>query len=172
MRKICAPGGSVPTMVWEMRPRSTGCRRLRWRRRGGKSKFTSRYLDAPVEPLYPFGYGLSYTTYAYGNGMVEKKEDGIHVSVSMTNTGGRDGEEVVQCYVQDVAARRVRPVRQLKGFEKVSLKAGETREVNFVIPYTELRYYDWDMKEIPCEGLLRIYTGGDSRAELTGEVIM
>lgn len=141
-------------------------------RPGGKSKFTSKYLDAPVEPLYPFGYGLSYTTYVYGNGKTEKREEGIHVSVEVTNTGNRDGEEIVQCYVQDVSARRIRPVRQLKGFEKVSLKAGETREVEFTVPYAGLCYYDWDMKEIPCEGVLKVYAGGDSRAELTGEVVL
>ena len=141
-------------------------------RPGGKSKFTSKYLDAPVEPLYPFGYGLSYTTYAYGNIKAEKREDGVHASVSVTNTGSRDGDEIVQCYVQDVTAGRVRPVRQLKGFEKVRLKAGETVTVSFMIPYDELCYYDWDMKEVPCEGTLRIYIGGDSRAELAGEVVL
>lgn len=139
-------------------------------RPGGKSKFTSKYLDAPVEPVYPFGYGLSYTTFAYDGLTVEKTEEAVRVSVSVTNTGSRDGDEVVQCYVQDVSAKRVRPVRQLKGFEKVSLKAGETKQVEFVIPFAQLRYYDWNMEEVPCEGLLKVYAGGDSRAELTGEV--
>ena len=139
-------------------------------RPGGKSKFTSKYLDAPVEPVYPFGYGLSYTTFAYEGLTVEKKEEAVQVSVSVTNTGSRDGDEVVQCYVQDVSAKRVRPVRQLKGFEKVSLRAGETKTVRFVIPFAELSYYDWNMEEVPCEGLLKVYAGGDSRAELTGEV--
>lgn len=139
-------------------------------RPGGKSKFTSKYLDAPVEPVYPFGYGLSYTTFAYDGLTVEKTEEAVRVSVSVTNTGSRDGDEVVQCYVQDVNAKRVRPVRQLKGFEKVSLKAGETKQVEFVIPFAQLRYYDWNMEEVPCEGLLKVYAGGDSRAELTGEV--
>ncbi|MBD5458051.1 MAG: glycosyl hydrolase [Lachnospiraceae bacterium] len=141
-------------------------------RPGGKSKFTSKYLDAPVEPLYPFGYGLSYTSYSYGDLTVEKEQDGVQVSVSVTNTGDRDGEEIVQCYVQDVAAKRVRPVRQLKGFEKVSLKAGETKTVNFRIPYAELCYYDWDMNVVPCEGNLKVYAGGDSRAELVREVCL
>ena len=141
-------------------------------RPGGKSKFTSKYLDAPVEPLYPFGYGLSYTSYSYENLAVEKGQDGVQVSVSVTNTGDRDGEEIVQCYVQDVAAKRVRPVRQLKGFEKVSLKAGETKTVNFRIPCEELCYYDWDMNVVPCEGILKIYAGGDSRAELAGEICL
>lgn len=139
-------------------------------RPGGKSKFTSKYLDAPLEPLYPFGYGLSYTAYTYGGQKVEKKADGIHVSVEVTNAGSRDGDEIVQCYVQQTAGRRVRPVRQLKGFEKIGLKAGETKEVNFVIAYDDLRYLDWEMKETPCEGILRIYVGGDSRAKLAGEV--
>lgn len=139
-------------------------------RPGGKSKFTSKYLDAPVEPLYPFGYGLSYTTYTYGDLKAEKKEDAVHVAVSVSNTGERDGDEIVQCYVQDVAAKRVRPVRQLKGYEKISLKAGETKTVEFTIPYEALSYYDWNMDIVPCEGVLRLYVGGDSRAELMEEI--
>ena len=139
-------------------------------RPGGKSKFTSKYLDAPVEPIYPFGYGLSYTTFAYDNLAAEQTGEAVHVSVSVTNTGSRDGDEIVQCYVQDVAAKRVRPVRQLKGFEKVSLRAGETKTVDFVIPFAELSYYDWNMEEVPCEGTLKVYVGGDSRAELTQEI--
>lgn len=141
-------------------------------RPGGKSKFTSKYLDAPLEPLYPFGYGLSYTTYVYTGQKVEKKEDGIHVSVAVTNTGGRDGDEIVQCYVQQMTGRRVRPVRQLKDFAKISLKAGETKTVTFVIPYAGLRYYDWEMKETPGEGILKVYAGGDSQAELAGQVVL
>ena len=139
-------------------------------RPGGKSKFTSKYLDAPVEPVYPFGYGLSYTTFAYDNLAAEQTGEAVHVSVSVTNTGSRDGDEIVQCYVQDTAAKRVRPVRQLKGFEKVSLRAGETKTVDFVIPFAELIYYDWNMEEVPCEGTLKVYVGGDSRAELTQEI--
>lgn len=141
-------------------------------RPGGKSKFTSKYLDAPVEPLYPFGYGLSYTTYTYGDLKVKKKEDAVHVAVSVSNTGERDGDEIVQCYVQDVSAKRIRPVRQLKGYEKIHLKAGETKTVEFMIPYEKLDYYDWNMDRVPCEGLLRIYAGGDSRAELMEEIIL
>ena len=139
-------------------------------RPGGKSKFTSKYLDAPVEPVYPFGYGLSYTTFAYDNLAAEQTGEAVHVSVSVTNTGSRDGDEIVQCYVQDVAAKRVRPVRQLKGFEKISLRAGETKTVDFVIPFAELSYYDWNMEEVPCEGILKVYVGGDSRAELSREI--
>lgn len=141
-------------------------------RPGGKSKFTSKYLDVPVEPLYPFGYGLSYTTYAYSELKTEKTADEVKVSVKVANTGDRGGDEIVQCYVQDVAAKRVRPVRQLKGFEKVSLKSGEEKTVEFCIPRTDLSYYDWDMNEVACEGKLRVYVGGDSRAELMEEIIL
>ena len=141
-------------------------------RPGGKSKFTSKYLDAPVEPLYPFGYGLSYTAYSYGDLEVKKEDEALLVSVSVTNTGDRDGQETAQCYVQDRAAKRVRPVRQLKAFEKVSLKAGETKTVSFRIPFSELCYYDWDMKEVPCEGFLKVYVGGDCQAALTGEICL
>lgn len=141
-------------------------------RPGGKSKFTSKYLDTSIEPLYPFGYGLSYTTYTYDNLNVEKGEDSILVSVNVTNTGKRDGDEVVQCYVQDVTAKRVRPVRQLKAFERISLKAGDTRTVEMAIPFADLTYYDWDMNEIPCEGLLKIYVGGNSMTKLKSEVIL
>ena len=141
-------------------------------RPGGKSKFTSKYLDVPVEPLYPFGYGLSYTTYAYSELKAEKTADEVKVSVKVANTGDRDGDEIVQCYVQDVAAKRVRPVRQLKGFEKVSLKSGEEKTVEFCIPRTDLSYYDWNMNEVACEGKLRVYVGGDSRAELMEEICL
>lgn len=141
-------------------------------RPGGKSKFTSKYLDAPVEPLYPFGYGLSYTTYSYESLSAEKTEETVRVSVTVKNTGNRDGEEIAQCYVQDVTAKRIRPVRQLKAFEKVSLKAGEEKQIEFLIPYEELKYYDWDMNEVSCEGKLKIFVGGDSTAELMVEMNM
>ncbi len=141
-------------------------------RPGGKSKFTSKYLDAPVEPLYPFGYGLSYTTYTYSDLKVEKSEDSVNVSVVVANTGDRDGDEIVQCYVQDMAAKRVRPVRQLKAFKKISLKTEETKTVQFSIPLTDLSYYDWDMNEVSCEGKLKVYVGGDSQADLMEEIFL
>lgn len=139
-------------------------------RPGGKSKFTSKYLDAPVEPLYPFGYGLSYTTFAYEDLKAEKMDDAIHVSVTVKNTGNRDGAEIAQCYVQDVTAGRVRPVRQLKAFEKIDLKAGEAVRKEFTVPLSELSYYDWNMNLVPCEGKVKVYAGGDCRAELAAEL--
>lgn len=141
-------------------------------RPGGKSKFTSKYLDAPVEPLYPFGYGLSYTTFSYENLKAEKSKDAISISVTVKNTGDRDGMETVQCYVQDVTAKRVRPVKQLKAFEKIDLKAGESRNMEFSVPVSELSYYDWNMNQVPCEGKVRVYVGGDSVNVLAEEVLI
>lgn len=90
-------------------------------RPGGKSKFTSKYLDIPLEPVYPFGYGLSYTTYEYSGLKAEKMEKTFRISVKVKNTGDRRGDEIVQCYVQDVVAKRVRPVKELKDFVEPGL---------------------------------------------------
>lgn len=140
-------------------------------RPGGKSKFTSKYIDAPVEPLYPFGYGLSYTEYKYSEISARKNGNVYEACVKVKNTGGRDGEEIVQCYMQDVTARRVRPVKELKAFEKVALKAGEEKEVKFTIPEEELGYYNWNMEYITEAGKYIFYIGGNSRDCLAADII-
>lgn len=136
-------------------------------RPGGRGKFTSKYLDTPLVPLYPFGYGLSYTTYEYSNLKVEQQEEAATVSVIVKNTGKTDGEETVQCYFRDVTAKRVRPVKQLIDFEKIALKAGEEREVRFVIPYDKLGYLDMEMNYIVEEGWFEVSVGGSSADCLT-----
>lgn len=141
-------------------------------RPGGKSKFTSKYLDAPVEPLFPFGHGLSYTEYAYSNLTVKEDGQTLKASVTVTNTGGRDGEEIVQCYIRDMAADRVRPVKQLKDFRKVAVPAGESVTVSFEIPADGLGYYDWDMNWRVDEGEYRIFIGGSSANVLEAAVIL
>jgi len=141
-------------------------------RPGGKSKFTSKYLDAPVEPLYPFGYGLSYTGYAYSGLTVEADGQKLKASVTVTNTGSRDGEEIVQLYVRDLAANRVRPVKQLKDFRKVPVKAGESVLVAFEIPISELGYYDWDMQYCVDKGEYRVFIGGSSADALEASIIL
>lgn len=141
-------------------------------RPGGKSKFTSKYLDAPVEPLYPFGYGLSYTTYAYEALELEEAEDGIRVYVTVRNTGGRAGEEIVQCYVQIPCAKRVRPVWELKAFVKIALKPGEAKQAELKIAYDSLGYYDWDMNWISYKGKLNVFAGGNVRDTIAGEIIL
>lgn len=132
-------------------------------RPGGKSKFTSKYLDAPVEPIYPFGYGLSYTTYEYSDLKLEQGNDSLTASVNVKNTGGHAGDEIVQCYFRDLAAQRVRPVKQLVDFAKIHLEAGEEKTVVFTVPYSKLGYYDMTMNYVVEPGEFDLFVGGNSR---------
>ncbi|MDO4622817.1 MAG: glycoside hydrolase family 3 N-terminal domain-containing protein [Eubacteriales bacterium] len=139
-------------------------------RPGGRSKFTSRYLDVTHEPQFPFGYGLSYTTYAYDNLKVEEAADKLIVSVDVTNSGAVDGTETVQLYMQDVAASLVRPVRELKGFAKAELKAGETKTVTMELAKADMGFYDNDKNYKTEDGLFRIFAGHSSKENLCSEV--
>lgn len=113
------------------------------------NKYSSKYLDAPNDPLYPFGYGLSYTTFAYGTPRLSRTVigagDTLEASVDVTNSGARDGEEVVQLYVRDVVGSVTRPVKELKGFQKVRLRRGETRTVTFRLSAADLAFWRRDM---------------------------
>lgn len=139
-------------------------------RPGSKSKFTSRYLDAPVEPLYPFGYGLSYTEYTYSDMKVEEKADCIVTSVAVKNVGEVAGEETVQLYMRDVTASLVRPVKELKNFCKVQLEPGETATVSLVIDKKEMGFYDDDRNYRLEDGTFVLYVGGNSRDCLQQEL--
>lgn len=139
-------------------------------RPAGKSKFTSKYLDAPAQALFPFGYGLGYTTFAYDGLHVEEKEDHLEICVKIANTGDRDGIEIAQLYMQDVAASLVRPVRELKGYKRVALKAGEEKEVVFVLAKKDMGFYDNAGKYRLEDGLFRIYAGANSRDALEAEI--
>lgn len=114
------------------------------------SKFKSNYLDVTNEPLYPFGYGLSYTTFAYGKPELSsqklKGNATLTVKVPVTNTGKVAGKEVVQLYIRDVVGSITRPVKELKGFEKVLIQPGETRVVTFTITPELLKFYNYDLK--------------------------
>ncbi|MCC8067086.1 MAG: glycoside hydrolase family 3 C-terminal domain-containing protein, partial [Clostridiales bacterium] len=143
-------------------------------RPGGKSKFTSKYLDTPLEPVYPFGYGLSYTTFEYNDlsvGKITEKEC-FRVTVTLKNTGNRAGEEIVQCYVQDVVGSRVRPVKELKGYQKIRLEAGEEQQVVFELPFEKLGFYNRELKYVVEPGEFRIFVGGNSRDVLEESVIL
>ena len=131
-------------------------------RPGGKGKFTSKYLDTPLVPVYPFGYGLSYTTYEYSEMEVIPQKDSLKVTVKVKNTGHRAGDEIVQCYIRDLVAKRVRPVKKLVDFTKIHLEAGEDRMVTFCVPYEKLGYYDMNMKFIMEDGDFEIFTGKNS----------
>ena len=138
-------------------------------RPGSKSKFTSRYLDAPLGALYPFGYGLSYTTFVYSDLKVEDKDSVIEASVTLTNTGDRAGKETVQFYMQDVTASLVRPVKELKGFEKVCLEPGESKTVCFWLEKKDMGFCDNEGKYRLEDGLFRFYVGGSSKDCLMAE---
>ena len=141
-------------------------------RPGSKSKFTSRYLDAPLGSLYPFGYGLSYTEYSYSDFKVEEKEDAFEAVVKVKNTGERDGRETVQFYMQDVTGSLVRPVKELKDFRKVALEAGEEKEVSFTLFKKDMGFFNNEGIYCLEEGAFRLYVGGDSRNCLMEEVYL
>lgn len=132
-------------------------------RPGGKSKFTSKYLDAPVEPIYPFGYGMSYTAYEYSDLTLERGVDCVTAAVTVKNAGARAGDEIVQCYFRDLTAQRVRPVKQLADFARIHLEPGEERRITFVLPYERLGYYDLSMNYIVEPGEFDLFVGGNSR---------
>ncbi len=130
-------------------------------------KYKSRYIDSPNDPLFPFGFGLSYTTFAYSDIRLSTKElsdkGELKATVNMTNTGGVTGEEVVQCYVRDLVGSVTRPVKELKGFEKITLKAGENRNVTFTITPDMLAFHRLDMTYGTEPGDYKLFIGGNSR---------
>ena len=131
-------------------------------RPGSKSKFTSRYLDAPVKPLYPFGHGLTYTEFHCKDLAVEEKDGGVEVSVTVANTGKRPGVETLQLYMRDVTGSLVRPVQELKGFQKVPLEPGEEKTVRFVLPKADMGFYDDDGTYRLEDGEFVLSVGGSS----------
>ncbi len=128
--------------------------------------YRSAYIDESIYPKYPFGYGLSYTQFQYSDIRLTKKQyranEKIEASISITNTGNYDGEEVVQLYIRDIVASVVRPVKELKGFQKIFLKKGETREVRFALTANDLRFYNDRLEYIYEPGEFRLYIGGNS----------
>lgn len=130
------------------------------------SIFVSRYIDAPNEPQFPFGWGLSYTTFSYSDVKIDKSvykaNEPVKITVTVTNTGTRDGEEVVQLYVRDRVGSVTRPVKELKGFNKLMLKAGESKQVEFTLTENDLAFYNADMKFVAEPGLFDVMVGGNS----------
>ena len=122
-------------------------------------RYYSNYIDMPCEPLYPFGYGLTYTTFEYGRPEI----DGNRVRVSVTNTGTREGVEVVQLYIRDKVAAIARPVKELKAYRRLNLLPGETRRVTFTITPEMLGYYNADCDFVCEPGAFEILIGPDSR---------
>jgi beta-glucosidase len=137
-------------------------------------KFRSNYLDVSNDPLYPFGYGLSYTSFNYSDIKLSsislKGNQTLTASVAVTNTGKYDGNEVVQLYIRDMVGSVTRPVKELKGFEKIMLKAGETKIVTFNITPADLKFYNYDLKYDWEGGDFEIMIGSNSRDVKTNKV--
>jgi beta-glucosidase len=131
------------------------------------SKFRSNYLDVSNDPLYPFGFGLSYTTFSYGDIKLStnsfKPGQTLTASVTVTNTGKVAGKEVVQLYTRDLVGSSTRPVKELKGFQKISLKAGESKEVTFTIKEDDLKFYNSSLKNVAEPGAFKLFIGSNSR---------
>lgn len=139
-------------------------------------KFRSNYLDVSNEPVYPFGYGLSYTTFNYSDITLDKTEitDGgsLQVSVEVSNTGSRDGSEVVQLYIRDLVGSITRPVKELKAFEKIFLKAGEKKTVTFTLTTKDLSFYKGDLSFGYEPGRFHVFVGGNSRDVKKSEFVV
>ena len=137
-------------------------------------KFRSNYLDVSNDPLYPFGYGLSYTNFSYSDLTLSssslKGNQTLTASVTLTNTGSIEGKEVVQLYIRDVVGSVTRPVKELKGFQKISLKAGESKKVSFPIKPEDLKFYNYDLQYDWEPGEFQIMIGGNSRDVKMGKV--
>ena len=132
-----------------------------------EEKYVSQYLDIPNEPLFPFGFGLSYTTFSYKHAKLSSGsmtvETPLTISVDVTNEGNVSGEEIVQLYIQDVVGEVVRPLKELKGFEKVMLHPGETKTVLFTITEEQLRYHHSDLQYKSDSGAFIAYIGSNSQ---------
>lgn len=139
-------------------------------------KFRSNYLDVDNDPLYPFGYGLSYTTFQYSDIALSTptmtQNGSITAVVTLSNSGKHDGAEVVQLYIRDVVGSITRPVRELKGFQKVFLRAGESKTVSFKITPELLRFYDYDLNHVAEPGDFDLFIGGSSQATKTARITL
>jgi beta-glucosidase len=173
-----APSGKLPVTF----PRVTGqvpiyyAHRKTGRPADPNNHYTSKYIDVPETPLFPFGHGLSYTTFGYADlrpsaGSI-RAGDSLGVSVTVTNTGSRDGTEVVQLYLRHDAASVTRPVRELKRFERVALKPGESRTVRFTLRGDDMSFYDLDLRRVVEPGAITLFAGGSSAATLDAHVTL
>lgn len=130
-------------------------------------KYRSNYFEIPNEPLYPFGYGLSYTTFDYSPVTIDTDtmdaSGTVNASVTVTNTGSRAGAEIVQFYIRDIAGSIARPVKELKHFDRISLRPGESRTVTFPITIEDLKFYNYDLEHVAEPGDFEVMAGPDSR---------
>ncbi|QNK76422.1 beta-glucosidase BglX [Winogradskyella sp. PAMC22761] len=140
---------------------------------GKFEKFKSNYIDVRNEPLYPFGYGLSYTKFDYSNLAINTAtidmNGSVEVSVDVTNSGDYDGKEVVQLYVRDLVGTVTRPVKELKGFQKVEIKKGETKTVSFTLTVEDLKFYNSELDFVAEPGQFQVFVGENSDTKMMKE---
>lgn len=143
---------------------------------GKFEKFKSNYIDERNEPLFPFGYGLSYTKFEYSNMKISTSKinfnETMEVSVDVSNTGNYDGKEVVQLYIRDLVGSVTRPLKELKGFQKISIKKGEKQTVTFRISQEDLKFYNSDLQFIAEPGEFEVFVGGDSDTQLNEKFLL
>jgi beta-glucosidase len=161
------PGGKLPVTF----PRAVGQVPIYYAHKNtgrppSEAKYTSKYIDLPVTPLYPFGHGLSYTRFDMGDLRLSRTtmtpSDTIEVAIDVTNAGAREGTEVVQLYIRDEVASVTRPVQELRRFERVVLGPGESRTVTFALTAEDLAFLGPDMESIVEPGRFRVYVGRSS----------
>jgi beta-glucosidase len=162
------PSGKLPVTI----PRTVGQVPLYYNHKNtgrppvATEKYTSKYIDVPWTPLYPFGHGLSYTTFAYRNLRLSaptiRPGDTLVVSVDVTNTGDRAGDEVVQLYVRDEVGSVTRPVKELRGFRRITMRPGETQAVSFTLGAKDLAFYDGALDLVVEPGFFRVFVGTSS----------
>jgi beta-glucosidase len=131
------------------------------------NKYSTKYLDVPNTPLYPFGYGLSYTMFSYGDIKLSSASinagETLTATIEVTNTGKYEGVETVQLYIRDMVGSITRPVRELKGFQKIALKAGESKTVSFKLTVDDLKFYNSQLKYLAEPGDFKLFIGGNSQ---------
>jgi len=166
------PGGKLPISF----PRTVGQVPVYYNHKpsGGRSHWKGDYVEVSSKPLFPFGYGLSYTSFEYGNLKIEPKNvlcnGQVKISVDVKNTGSLKGDEVVQLYINDVYSETTRPVKELKGFKRVTLKPGQKKTIVFTIPIVQLGFYNRDLKYVIEPGIMKVMVGSSSEdIRLTGE---
>jgi len=166
-----SPGGKLPVSF----PRTVGQVPIYYNHKNTgrppseQERYTSKYIDVHWTPLYAFGHGLSYTTFDYSNLRLSAAQvratDSVTVAVAVTNSGARAGAEVVQLYVRDDVASITRPVRELRGFERIVLQPGETRTVQFTLRAADLAFYDQRLRRVVEPGTFTVWVGTSSADE-------
>jgi beta-glucosidase len=161
------PSGKLPVTF----PRSVGQVPIYYNHKNtgrppSEEKWTSKYIDLPVEPLFPFGHGLSYTKFEYTNLRLSESKigvaDSIVVTVDVKNVGQRSGDEVVQLYIQDEVATVTRPVKELRGFQRVTLASGSAKTVSFILRPADLSFYNLQMQKVVEPGWFKVFVGTSS----------